>query len=910
MTTRIVRKLFRKPKADIPTSRTWQPISEPTIDIVVPARNEAATLRQNIGTLHTYLRQHLTHKWTITIADSASTDDTLRIAQNLAHAFPHVRVVHEEVKGRGRVLKAAWQTSDADILVYLDEDLSTDLSSLPDLIKPLVSGEAPLAIGSRLLPASQTQRSAKRELISRTYVWLLKRTLRLRVSDAQCGFKAIRRDAAQEILVDTTDNAWFFDTELLAQAQHRGWHVHEVPVRWVEDTDSRVHIAQTAWEDIKGIDRVRRQLGQKSLVELAAVAGLLLSAGALYFWDLTINGYANSYYAAAVQAASSSWHAFFYNSLDAAGFVTVDKPPVATWVMALSARVFGFSSFSMLLPNALAGAGTVYLVYQTVRRWFGVHSGLIAGVVMMLTPVAALMFRFNNPDSILTFLLAASAYTLVRAVETNQLRWLAATGVLVGIAFNTKMIQALIVLPAYALVYLLAAKPGWWKRLRQLLVAGLITAVAALWWPVAVSLTPASSRPYIGSSSNNSIWSLIIGYNGVGRLLGTMNGGGSNPSDGAGGTAPSFSQNAASGTTTTGMMPGAGFGNSPLASKNGGPMGNGGGRSGPGGTGFGGNTGIFRMFNGDFGGNIAWFIPAALIVTVYGLWNRRKQARTDRKRAAFLMWGGWLILHIAVFSAVSGVIHPYYPVVMAPAIAALVGMGLPMLWRTFRNGGHAAWILPLTTATTGVLSFVLLGRSLGWMPVLRWIVLAATGLGSVILAWHLAEPLSKRLRNWTFGITAAACLLGPAAYSIATVRIAHNGSIPTAGPTSTAMSGSSNENATAESTLVQYLLKHQGSATWVVAVDSANSSAGIQIATGQPVMALGGFSGSDAVLTLDQFKQLVREGKVQYYATSGSGGMSGGPGGGSSEITTWIKANATVVNYGGTSMTLYKLSVK
>lgn len=841
----------------------WIAIDNPLIDIVVPCHNEAGTLLRNIHTLHDYLESSFGYRYVITIADSASTDGTGRIADQLAQMYPEVRVLKEKIKGRGRALKTAWHSSKGDVVLYMDEDLSTDLTYLPKLVAPLVRGEAALSVGSRLAKASQTKRSLKREILSRGYVWILKRMLRMQVSDAQCGFKAMRKDAVKRILPQIRDDKWFFDTELIIKVQEMGWGIHEVPVRWLEDRDSRVNIMQTVREDLEGVARVRKELGYRVQPATLAYAGLIAAACVVYLWNLSINDYANSYYTAAVQAASTSWKAFFFGSLDAANYVTVDKPPVAIWAMALSARLFGFSSWSMLLPNALAGVGTVALVYASVRRLFDTKRALIAGIVMLATPVAALMFRFNNPDAILTLLLAASGYAFIRALEQKRpMLWLALAGVATGFAFNTKMLQGLILLPIMGLVYLVCAKTSWPKRLAHLGVAGVVTAIATFWWVIVVALVPASARPYIGSSTSNSIWDLIFGYNGFGRLLG----------NGAG----------------------QGMGGGPGGGSMGGSMG----------AAFGGETGILRIFNDGFGPNIAWFLPLALLSAGLVLWLLRRAPVHSKQRAAILLWGSWVLLHTLIFSITSGVIHPYYPIVMAPAIAMLVGVGISSMLTAYTRRNRLAWVLPLGILATGITAVVLLGYS-NTLPIVGWMVLIATLISVVLLGLNLVRE-NELARRAALVAGAVAVLLGPAAFTVTTVAVKHTGSIPTAGPQATAMGGTNNESSEADSALVEYLLENQGDASWIAAAASANESAALQISSGQPVMALGGFNGSDNVLTLAEFKQLVATGKVKYYIAS-TNGMGGGPGG-SSEILSWVSANGKIIDYGGNgSVTLYQL---
>lgn len=876
-------------------------IARPFIDIVVPVLNEEKILQESITTLDEYMAKHLPYRYQITIADNGSQDKTLAIAKNLAEKHQSVRVVSLAERGRGRALKQVWQNSPADILTYMDVDLSTSLDDFLPMIQPLVAGEAGVAIGSRLAKGAKTTRGLKREFISRCYNKIIKRTSGTKFSDAQCGFKAIRRDVAAKFLPKIKDNEWFFDTELLIKTERAGVPIHEQPVTWIEDTDSRVKIVKTAVDDLKGLYRVNKELDKRSWLEKWTLPVLLLATGALYLFGALHNGMANSYYAAAVQAASQDWTAWLFGSLDAANYVSVDKPPLATMLMGLSARLFGFSSFSMLLPSVLAGVGSVWLVYGAVKRQFGFASAVIAGSVLAFTPVAALMFGFNNPDAILTLMLTASGYAFLRSLEGKRpLLWLGLAALFTGLAFNTKMLQGLMVLPAMALVYLVFARPPIVTRLLHVMFAGVITTMSTLWWSVLVWLTPAGSRPWVGSTNDNNIWSLIFGYNGLGRLLGG-HGGGGGP---GGGTPPSGEiggtttlQTAGSTTQTmadgAGMMPG-GMGGGP------------GGGHGPGGTGFGGQTGIFRIFNNDFGPNIAWLLVLALAGGGLMLWILRKTPRTNRGRAAVIFWMLWLLIHIVIFSMTSGVIHPYYVVVMAPAVATLVGISLPFLWGAYTRRKLYAWLLPVLVGVMAVIAVIILSYA-GTMTWLMWIVglLGLTGMIGLLI--NLYAP-RQWLQNLAIIFAIAACTLAPTVYTLATVNVAHTGSIPTAGPSSTAMQGSNNEKSQADSQLVQYLLGHQHGATWLVAVASANESAAIQLTSGQPVMAVGGFNGSDTPLTLEQFKQLVKDGKVRYYAISSHGRGGGSPGGGNNEITAWVKQTGTVVNYGGSDVTLYELS--
>ncbi len=877
--------------------RYFPAIEKPLVEVVVPVLNEEKTLKANIEKLHDFLRKQNGLHFRITIADNGSTDKTQAIANELSEKYAAIRVVRLTEKGRGRALKQVWMESNADILSYMDVDLSTSLEDFIPMIQPLINGEAGVAIGSRLSKNSRTTRGFKRDFISKSYNKIIKIYMGTKFSDAQCGFKAIRKDVSEKLLPKVTDTQWFFDTELLIKAEKSGIKIHEQPVTWVEDTDSRVKIVKTVTEDLQGLMRVKRELKHGGLnlknneknkearrerlehdedkamrtkiqatgKQKLAIGILLILTAATYLYGAMQNGMANSYYAAAVQAASSNFTAWLFGSLDAANFVSVDKPPLATMIMGLSAKIFGFSSFSMLLPNVLAGVITVYLVYRITRRYFGFKSGFIAGVVLAVTPVVALMSGFNNPDAILMCFLTASGYCFIKALESHPIRNLILSAIFSGLAFNTKMLQGLMVLPAIYVVYLCFAKPKLNKRILHLGIFTVVVTLAALSWSILVYLTPAEMRPWVGSTNDNNIWSLIFGYNGFGRLLG----------------------------------------NSP---------GNGGGGGGR--TGFGGTTGIFRMFNEEFGPNIAWFIPAALVGMIAVVVKLRNKERSNIQFGITAFWTIWLITHMFIFSMTSGTIHPYYVVVLAPAIAALVGISLPLIIRLYKTDQNI-WLLPVTVEITTLTAAINL--SMGGLTGMMWVILSLGVISSLILV--LAKSLPKVYQSGERDkemrqaillkvgsvLSIISVLATPVYYTITTVTQTHVGSIPTAGPSSTALIGSNNENAEAESALVTFLLANSSESTWIAAVNSANESAAIQISTEKPVAALGGFNGSDPVLTLAQFKEYVASGKIKYYVAS-SHGMGGGPGG-SSEIVSWIKQNATVVSYGGSQYTVYQLSV-
>ncbi|WP_280348938.1 glycosyltransferase family 39 protein [Nocardia neocaledoniensis] len=660
--------------------------------------------------------------------------------------------------------------------------------------------------------------------------------------------------------------------------------------------------------------------------EIPALAALLVGTLVSYLINLSANGWANDFYAAAVQAGSRSWTAFFFGSSDAANSITVDKPPASLWVMELSVRLFGLNSWSMLVPQVLLGVASVAALWAAVRRSFGPVTGLLAGAVLAVTPVAVLMFRFNNPDALLVLLMTAAAWAMTRAVADGRWRWLLLTGGLIGFGFLAKQLQVLLVVPALALTYLVAGPPKLGKRIAQLFAAGAAMVVAAGWWLLAVELWPADKRPWIGGSQNNSIIELTLGYNGLGRLNGNETG-----SVGPGGELPA------------------------------------------GGNGMWGSTGITRLFEPAQGGQIAWLLPAALVALMTGLVLRGRAPRTDKRRAALILWGGWLLVTALVFSYMAGIFHQYYTVALAPAVAALVGIGAVQLW----GARDHLWVrltcalaIGLTTAT----AWVLLSRSASFQPWLRWTILLVGVLTTVALAFPLA-----RKQSLVAALAAAFVgLAGPVAYSVDTLASAHSGAIPSAGPNVGGMGprggpgmrpdgqmgalpdgaavppgtggapmdgststdgdsgsapgdGSANGTATGgrpqaegdggapmggpggllggsrPSEQIVGLLEQNGTSyTWVAATVGSNSAAGYQLATELPVMPIGGFNGSDPSPTLEQFQRYVAEGEIHYFVAGGRGGPGGGSESVASAITAWVAKNYTATTVDG--VTLYDLT--
>ncbi|MER6737550.1 glycosyltransferase family 39 protein [Streptomyces puniciscabiei] len=687
---------------------------------------------------------------------------------------------------------------------------------------------------------------------------------------------------------------------------------------------------------------------------LPALLAILLLAAVLYTWNLSGSGL-NSFYSAAIYSGTQNWKAWFFGSLDAGNFLTVDKPPFADMVMSLSCRIFGFGTWQMMLPEVAAGLATIWILHSSVKRAFGHAAAAVAALVLALTPITVAINRDNNPDTILVLLMAGGAALALRAVRNGRLLPLLGSAVCFGLAFNTKMLAGYIALPAVFAVYLLAARPKLARRILNLLIAGVVLAVSSFWWAVAVSLVPASERPYIGGSTDGTAWNLIMGYNGLGRIFG-------------------------------------GEGN--------------GGGGGGGGGGFSGSAGLGRMFNDILGGQISWLIPFAAVALVSGLILCGRAPRTDLTRAALVLWGGWTVLHYVTFATAEGTMHPYYTTALAPGIAALCGGGGVLLLRAFRADKRWAWVLPAGLAGTAIWAVVLLRRASGWHT---WLWPAVGVVMAAAIAGLLAFRSGNRVRPLAASVAAAivAALAGPAAYAWSVPSGSGGGMSgvnPTAGPSTgggfgggpgggggrggfpgggelpgrnggqgdgnaeaggafpgggtapggapggqmpgagqaggfpgggqngelpggqgtsggTAPGGTGGERGRmgggmtggpggmgggANSELIAYLKKHQDGATWLLAVSNSQNAAQIELSAKVPVISMWGFTGTDDAMTVAKLTDLVEKGEL-HYVQLGGGMMGGGPGGTnnsvSSQVTAWVKKHGTKVKQSAYSKT-------
>jgi 4-amino-4-deoxy-L-arabinose transferase-like glycosyltransferase len=613
------------------------------------------------------------------------------------------------------------------------------------------------------------------------------------------------------------------------------------------------------------------------------LAALLVLAAVLDLWALDRNGWANTYYSAAVRSMAGSWHDFLYASFDSAGVMTVDKPPLALWVQALSVRAFGMSSWAMLVPQALMGIATVGLAYDMTRRVFGRPAGFVAGLVLALTPITVAISRHNNPDALVVLCSTAALWFVVRALADGRTRDLVWAGVMVGLGFETKMGTALLVLPALAAAYFWIAPRGRMVAVRQLLAGGAAMAAVALAWPVLVWLTPASSRPWVSGTADNSIWSLIFGYNGLGRLDGQAGG--------PGGTA-------------------------------GGP-----GAAGGGGMGsvFGGDTGITRLVDASLGGQAGWLIGMALVggLAIAVLTRLR---RTDARTGWIIAAGGAFATTAIAFSYAKGIFHPYYVSMLAPFTAVLVGATAGTILR----GDVAARIVaPLAIAGGVVTEVMVIHRGAADVESLVPVAIVA-GLAAAAV---LAARLPAKVRAIALTIALGALLIAPATWAAQTLGHATSGTFPAGGPASQGMGfggpgggpGGARGRAAfspnggtaggfggggmfgADSNLtaaVAYAESHGGG---TVAVSSQQGAADTIIRSGANVAALGGFSGRESDVSASWLAQAVRDGRIRYVLTGGDGGPMGNDGRvGSSALMAIVQKAGTQTSVSG----LYDLQGK
>lgn len=664
--------------------------------------------------------------------------------------------------------------------------------------------------------------------------------------------------------------------------------------------------------------------------ETISLSFILILSAILNFGNLSIEGYANGYYAAGVKSMTMSLKNFFFVSFDPAGFVSIDKPPLGFWIQTISAKIFGFSGWSLLFPEALAGVISVWLLYYIVKRSFGSAAGLISALCLAVTPVFIATSRNNTVDNLLVLTLLFACWTISIAAEKGKLKYLIISLVLVGIGFNIKMLQSYMIGPALYITYLLSNAVSLKKRIIHLVLGTFILFAVSLSWGLIVDSVPASNRPFVGSSTNNSVMELIFGHNGLERLglSGTGTGGGPGSSGGGSRQNGQFGKNTGTGNNMPqGTPPANNQGNNNadsnmntppagndqnnkgMRSKNGmqPPSGGnfgwhsgggmGGMNSGLAGT-FGAQTpaGITRLFSKNvLSDQIVWFIPIAIFGFIAAAIKEKLRFKLDNKRKqSLILWFMWLLPEFIYFSYTTGLFHPYYLSMMAPPIAALSGIGLTAMWSLYKEGGWKSWILPVAIAAEGAVQSLMLSYFSSISGILRTIMLASLILSfacsAVLAIVNFIKNKNERLKMILVSISFIGILVIPLVGSFTALNHTISGTIPTAGLellSNSQVEGEGMNSSSSNSKLINFLKDNITTEKYSLVVSSSQSAQDLIINDGQSVMALGGFSGSDNILSLSQFKEMVNKGEVRYVLTGGMGQNS--------EIMNWVQKNGKVV---------------
>ncbi|WP_312878285.1 ArnT family glycosyltransferase [Lentzea indica] len=560
-----------------------------------------------------------------------------------------------------------------------------------------------------------------------------------------------------------------------------------------------------------------------------ALIAILALGTVLYGWVLWTGSWGNTYYTAAVKSMSLNFTNFLFGSFDPAGVITVDKPPLALWPQVISVKIFGFHTWSVLLPQVIAGVAAIFLLHRAVRMWAGENAALIAALVFTLTPISVMITRTNNTDTMLVLTLVAAAYAFTRAIKAvepgRRTKWLLFAAFLIGCGFLAKMAAAYVVIPAFFAAYLAGSKAPWRRKVLDLAGAAVVVLASSLWWVAAVGLWP-GRKPYVGGSTDGTALDLVLGYNGLGRVFGgdkTGNGGAAN-------------------------LPGGG------------------------GSSFGGAPGSGRMFGEAVGGQISWLLPVALIALVVAavlgfLRWRRSDPVSPAERAGWVLWGGWLVVNVLVFSYQKGVFHPYYTAVMAPAIGAIVGAGAVWAWRKYREQEGRGWfVLPACVAVTAAWAWVLISRNTSWHGWLRYAVVIVALVAIVALAL-------RKVPRAGLVLGLVALLLAPAVWSGAgAVSTTATASLPAAGPVQDELpvGWDSGELTADQRKILDHAKSHSSGAEIVLAVEGGSQAAKAYIvATGETVVGMGGFDGGDPAPSTDQLSAWVRAGKLRFVLTGG-----------------------------------------
>ncbi|WP_256975190.1 ArnT family glycosyltransferase [Paenibacillus amylolyticus] len=673
---------------------------------------------------------------------------------------------------------------------------------------------------------------------------------------------------------------------------------------------------------------------------------IVLLAAFLNGYGIWNDQYANSYYTTAVGSMLSNFHNFFYASLDLAGSVTVDKPPVVFWIQTAFAYVFGLHGWSVILPQVLAGIGSVLLIYFMVKPTYGLAAARISALALATVPVVAAVSRTNNIDSMLVFTLLLGSWFLFKGSKQGSAwRILVAFG-LIGVAFNMKMLQAYMILPAFYLFYLLAFRAKWRRKIILMIGSTAVLAVVSLSWAVTVDSIPEDQRPYIGSSETNSVMELAFGYNGLARLTGQQNtagnagkpnGIGQGNNRGNRGDSTSSPNQTGSGVTEAGQdvdapdndnmngsnglnamggmnRPNGNFPNGQMPNDMEMPNGRNFGGNGGGGMFGTGEKGPLRLFQTELSGQASWLMPVVLLGCIAIFAGLRRRNITSKHKEA-LFWLAWL-LPVAAFFSVAGFFHQYYLIMLAPPLAALTGAGFVAMWKSYRDRvGWQAWLLPVSVLLTTLFGWYIMQEyndtiGAGW---------SISELIAGILVTVILVVMLHRTQRWKQGFIIAGfmvMLIGPIYWAFTPITYGGNSMIPAAGPTGSngmfggagmgmpmgnsagdtempsrgGRGGMGSRNEEVDTATLNYLKEHNTGETYLFATTDYNQAAPYIIDEKAEVITLGGFSGSDPVYTTEELEQLVKSGQVKYFMVGGMGGR-----GGNSEITDWIKEHGTEI---------------
>jgi len=621
---------------------------------------------------------------------------------------------------------------------------------------------------------------------------------------------------------------------------------------------------------------------------------VLSMAAALRLWRLDQNGFGNEYYTASVRSMSLSWHNFFYNSFDPAGFISVDKPPLALWLQVASVKLFGFHALSVLIPQALEGVAAVALLYHLVQRRFGAAAGLLAALFLALTPVSVAIDRSSNTDSCLVLVLLLAAWALTLAAERGSLPLLALAVALVGLGFNVKMLAAFVVLPAFALVYLVGAPLGWRRRIVDLGVAGAVLAFVSLSWVLAFDLTPPDRRPYAGTTNNNSMLELAVGPYGVGRFIRSAEFRSASITP-AGAPARAAAQAVGSADRALESGPRRGFSRLFVGAP----------------------AGALRLADGQLAGQVGWLVPWALAGFALGASRDRIRGPLSRTRLAVILWLGWLLTYAIVYSYAGGFFHFYYLATMAPPLAALAGIGLAALCASLLRGGWRAVLLPASFLLTAAWQLSIDASALGWTLGRSHPLHIALVVGALLSAGALlvllvcrpsaAGPLGPRARALAASAVAiglAAVLLVPAAWALSSVLVPGAGSIPSADLARLApVAGDAPARSRiAEpydpSGLVAFLEANHTGERYLLATTTTRLAAPIIIGSGHAVMAMGGFHGLDPIVTPDKLAGMVEARQIRFVMVGDAPFISRRLGAdvAARPITDWVQAKGQLVD--------------